>query len=201
MTHRRKLGSFSFHTAWGTPAFLFLAAVFLCGTAAGSLTGLRSAAVEGALVSELTDAVLTAGKTTLSNGLLFTSLFPAFLWPIAALLCGACRPHSLLLSALVAARGFLFAFAIASMLGALGLDGIVLSIVSCAAGSILTLPCLLLVATIAFQAALDRPARPGGYWYSLARYRGALLICFLISMFGGGIRIAAMLLAQHNWFP
>lgn len=197
MKHRKKLGSFSFHAVWGSPAFFFLTAVFLCGAAAGSLTGLRSAAVQGALVEELAAAVLAAGEIGAVGALVRDSLLPALLWPLAVLLCGAFRLHSLFLSAAVAVRGFLFSFAVGAMLGAKGTAGIALSGVSCAAGGLLTLPALLLIATMAFQAALERPARNGGYLYALGRYRGALLICAAFSVLGGGVRIAAMLLAAR----
>lgn len=197
MKHRKKLGSFSFRAVWGTPAFFFLTAVFLCGAAAGSLTGLRSASVQGALVEELAAVVLESGEIGAVGTLVRDSLLPALFWPLAMLLCGAFRLHSLFLSAAVAVRGFLFSFAVGAMLGAKGTAGIALSGVSCAAGGLLSLPALLLIATMAFQAALERPARNGGYLYALGRYRGALLACVVFSLLGGGIRIIAMLLAAQ----
>lgn len=200
MKHRKKLGSFSFRAVWGTPAFFFLTAVFLCGAAAGSLTGLRSAAVQGALVEQLAAAVLATGEGTAPGVLLRDSFLPALFWPLLVLLCGGFRLHSLFLSAAVAARGFLFAFAVGAMLGAQGTAGIALSAASCAAGGVLTLPSLLLTATIAFQAALERPVRAGGYLYALGRYRGALLAATALSVLGGGVRIAAMLLAARYGF-
>ena len=197
MKHRKRLGSFSFRAAWGTPAFYFLTAVFLCGAAAGSLTGLRSASVQGALVEELANAVLAAGEGTAWGVLLRDSLAPALFWPLVMLACGGFRLHSLFLSAAVATRGFLFAFAVGAMLGARGTAGIALSAASCAAGGVLTLPCLLLTAAIAFQAALERPTRSGGYLYALGRYRGALLTVLLLSLLGGGVRVLAMLLMHR----
>lgn len=199
MKRRKGLGSFSFREVWGTPAFLFLTAVFLCGAAAGSLTGLKSAVTEGALVDQLADSVLAMAEDGSVERLVAGSLLPAVGWPLLALLCGALRPNSLFLSAAVAARGFLFAFAVGAMLGARGTEGILLSAVSCAAGGVVTIPCLLLAATAAFQAAVERPVRPGGYLYALARYRGALAGAFALSLLGGGVRIAAMLLAQAYW--
>lgn len=195
MKHRKKLGSFSFRAVWGTPAFFFLTAVFLCGAAAGSLTGLRSASAQGALVEQLAAAVIEAGERTQLGTLLRDSLLPALLWPLLVLFCGSFRLHSLFLCAAVAARGFLFSFAVGAMLGLRETAGILLSAVSCAAGGVLTLPCLLLTAAMAFQAALERPARAGGYLYALGRYRGALLVSAGLSMLGGCVRVAAMLLA------
>ena len=195
MKHRKRLGSFSLRAVWGTPAFFFLTAVFLCGAAAGSLTGLRSAAAQGALVEELAAAVLRVGEAAAPGALVQDSLLPAVLWPLAVLLCGSFRLHSLFLSAAVAARGFLFAFSVGAMLGARGVAGIALSVVSCAAGGVLSLPALLLTAAMAFQAALERPARRGGYLYALGRYRGLLLVSLGMSVLGGGVRILAMVLA------
>ena len=195
MKHRKKLGSFSLRAVWGTPAFFFLTAVFLCGAAAGSLTGLRSASAQGTLVEQLADAVMVSGEGAALGALVRESLLPAILWPLAVLVCGGLRLHSLFLSAAVAARGFLFSFAVGAMLGVHGTAGITLSAASCAAGGVLTLPSLLMIAAAAFQAALERPARRGGYLYALGRYRGVLLFSTVLSAIGGVVRVAAMLLA------
>lgn len=195
MKHRKKLGSFSLRAVWGTPAFYFLTAVFLCGAAAGSLTGLRSATAQGTLVEQLADAVMGSGEVMALGTLVRDSLLPALLWPLAAVVCGGLRMHSLFLSAAVAVRGFLFSFAVGAMLGIKGTAGIALSAASCAAGGVLTLPSLLLVAAAAFQAALERPARRGGYLYALGRYRGVLAFSAALSLLGGMVRVAAMLLA------
>ena len=199
MKHRRKPGSFSFRAVWGTPAFLFLTAVFLCGAAAGSLTGLRSAAIEGKLVTELADSVLAIVDEKSLDRLLLSSFLPALGWPMAALLCGALRPHSLFLSALTAARGFLFAFAIGAMLGAWSTAGIARSALSCAVSGVCAIPALLAAATAAFQAASEQPARRAGYLYALGRYRGALAAAFTLSMLGGALRVIAILTAHRLW--
>lgn len=201
MKHRKKLGSFSLRAVWGTPAFFFVTAIFLCGAAAGSLTGLRSASAQGTLVEQLADAVTTAGETTAIGTLVRDSMLPALLWPLAVLVAGGLSMHSLFLSAVVAARGFLFAFAIGALLGIRGMEGIAISAASSAAGGVLMLPALLIIASAAFQAALERPVRRGGYFYALGRYRGVLLFSFALSILGGIVRVTAILLAvQYELF-
>ncbi len=197
MKYRRMSGTASLRVVWGTPAFYFLTAVFLCGAAAGSLTGLRSAQISGALVNDLADAVLAAGEGTALPGLVRDSIVPALVWPAAVLLCGALRGYSLWISALLAVRGFLFAFAVGVMLVARGTAGIALSAVSCASGGVLTLPALLLIATMSFSAALDRPARSGGYLYALGRFRTGLFFSLAASLLGGCVRILAVVCAAQ----
>ena len=88
-----------------TPSFVFLCSMFLCGAAAGGLTGLHAA--EGDCALELTALLRElpgqAGKSVLC----------AVLWlvlpPAAALL----RPAALWLSGIAAARGFVLALSLA----------------------------------------------------------------------------------------
>ena len=92
-----------------TPVFLFLCAMFLCGAAAGGLTGLRagegdSAAVLSGLLAELPAHVV---QSTLC----------ALIWVLLPLVCAFLRPRELLLSAVAAARGFVLAMTVAVSVG------------------------------------------------------------------------------------
>ena len=88
-----------------TPVFLFLCAMFLCGAAAGGLTGLRAGEGDGA-------AVLSGLLAELPAHVVQSTLC-ALIWVLLPLVCAFLRPRELLLSAVAAARGFVLAMTVA----------------------------------------------------------------------------------------
>ena len=90
-----------------TPVFLFLCAMFLCGAAAGGLTGLRAGEGDGA-------AVLSGLLAELPAHVVQSTLC-ALIWVMLPLVCAFLRPRELLLSAVAAARGFVLAMTVAVM--------------------------------------------------------------------------------------
>ncbi len=88
-----------------TPSFVFLCSMFLCGAAAGGLTGLRAA--EGDCALELT-ALLRA-----LPGQAGKSVLCALLWLVLPLAAALMRPATLWLSGIAAARGFVLALSLA----------------------------------------------------------------------------------------
>ena len=88
-----------------TPVFLFLCAMFLCGAAAGGLTGLRASEGDGA-------AVLSGLLAELPAHVVQSTLC-ALIWVLLPLVCAFLRPRELLLSAVAAARGFVLAMTVA----------------------------------------------------------------------------------------
>ena len=87
--------------------FLFLCAMFLCGAAAGGLTGLRAGEGDGA-------AVLSGLLAELPAHVVQSTLC-ALIWVLLPLVCAFLRPRELLLSAVAAARGFVLAMTVAVM--------------------------------------------------------------------------------------
>lgn len=81
-----------------TPSFVFLCSMFLCGAAAGGLTGLHAA--EGDCALELPGQ---AGKSVLC----------AVLWLVLPPAAALFRPAALWLSGIAAARGFVLALSLA----------------------------------------------------------------------------------------
>lgn len=77
-----------------TPVFLFLCAMFLCGAAAGGLTGLRAGEGDGA-------AVLSGLLAELPAHVVQSTLC-ALIWVLLPLVCAFLRPRELLLSAVAA---------------------------------------------------------------------------------------------------
>ena len=94
-----------------TPVFLFLCAMFLCGAAAGGLTGLRAGEGDGA-------AVLSGLLAELPAHVVQSTLC-ALIWVLLPLVCAFLRPRELLLSAVAAARGFVLAMTVAVSVSAL----------------------------------------------------------------------------------
>ena len=88
-----------------TPSFVFLCSMFLCGAAAGGLTGLHAA--EGDCALELTALLRElpgqAGKSVLC----------AVLWLVLPPAAALVRPAALWLSGIAAARGFVLALSLA----------------------------------------------------------------------------------------
>lgn len=191
-------GSFSVRMLFGTPVFVFLTALFTCGAIAGSFTGLLSVrqgtALFHNLAAELTASV--AGRNELIRGALYAAA-GALIWQFCALTAALLRPASLFIAAVVAARGFTLAFSASALLTALGEQGAWLSFGVSGASAIFTVPCLLLTAAAAFQAAQDAP--PGGYFYSLGRYRGSILFCMLCSCAACTLRVPAVWII-YQWF-
>ena len=173
MKRQKVLSFFSLRILWDTPHLVFLTAMLLCGALAGSCTGLRSGHSEGALLEQI--AVQMVEQARIGDGnvwmLLARTLAGALAWQGAAILCGMLRGHSLLLSGLCAARGFLLSFAAGAFLSTLQLRGLLLALITGGVSAVVTVPCLLLTASACFLAGQDAPNNRKGYWYALARFQ------------------------------
>lgn len=197
MKRQKVLSFFSLRTLWDTPHLVFLTAMLLCGALAGSCTGLRSGHSEGALLEQI--AVQMVEQARIGDGnvwmLLARTLAGALAWQGAAILCGMLRGHSLLLSGLCAARGFLLSFAAGAFLSTLQMRGLLLALITGGVSAVVTVPCLLLTATACFLAGQEAARNRKGYWYVLARFRSAILLCTLLACCGGILRIPMLFLA------
>lgn len=170
MKRQNVLSLFSISNLTQTPAFLFLTAVFLCGAVAGSLTG---------VISTSRGVELSVGFPAEPNAALL--LCSTLLWLAGALFAGLLPPGALFISAVVAARAFVLSFSVAALLGEPALGTIWLSLKTFGFQAIVTVPCLLVIASAAFCASLDQPrGMRFGYWYALGKYRPALLLCFAL---------------------
>ena len=121
--------------------FLFLCAMFLCGAAAGGLTGLRAGEGDGA-------AVLSGLLAELPAHVVQSTLC-ALIWVLLPLVCAFLRPRELLLSAVAAARGFVLAMTVAVSVG----EGNALIIGAAGVPAVLSVSALL-AATFALLAAV-----------------------------------------------
>lgn len=194
---KRKISFYSIGLIWGTPAFLFLIALFLCGVIAGGFTGLMGG-TQGS-VTRLANYLTAGANGELPlAGQIVGAACSTLLWIVLCLVAGALTPHSLFLAAVAAARGFTLSFAVAAVVGSLGLRGVWLSLVTTGLPSLITVPCLMLIAAAAYLAAIEAPhGKRGGYLYALGRYRGALTLCTLLSAAASLLRVAvAPLLLQ-----
>ena len=197
MKRQKVLSFFSLRILWDTPHLVFLTAMLLCGALAGSCTGLRSGHSEGALLEQI--AVQMVEQARIGDGnvwmLLARTLAGALAWQVAAILCGMLRGHSLLLSGLCAARGFLLSFAAGAFLSTLQLRGLLLALITGGVSAVVTVPCLLLTASACFLAGQDAPNNCKGYWYALARFRSAIALCTVLACCGAILRIPMLFLA------
>lgn len=190
---KRKINFFSIGMIWGTPVFLFLIALFLCGVIAGGFTGLMSG-TEGSVTRLAEYLAADAGGQTSFAIQAVGAVASALLWIGLCLLAGAMTPASLFLAAVVAARGFVLSFTIAAVVGTLGMHGVVVSLVTTGLPALVTVPCLLITAAAALLAALEMPhGKRGGYLYTLGRYRGALALCTCMSAVAAVLRAASAL--------
>lgn len=198
MKRQRGLSFFSLQMLWGTPHFLFLTMMLLCGALAGSFTGLRSGVSEGALLEQLAASMVAQAQDTSSvGGLLLRAAGAALGWEAAVLVAGMLRPHSLFLSAVCAARGFLIAFSAGALLSALQWKGLLLAVLTGGVSAVFTVPCLLMTASAAFLSGLEAPRGRGGYWYAMGRYRGGVLLCVALALVGGLLRVPMLFLAAQ----
>ena len=154
-----------------TPAFLFLCAMFLCGAAAGGLTGLRAAEGDGATALSAMLAALPAqiGK----------SVACALLWVVLPLLCALARPAALLLSAVAAARGFVLALTVAVAVGQA--EGL-LPLLAAGFPAVLGVSALLAACAMVWQGG-EASGR-----YSLRACRGPYALCLLLAAAGALLR-------------
>ncbi len=179
-----------FAPIWGSPALIFLTALFICGAVVGSFTGLLAAANGSVQIAQLADALaVQAGKAPDVMDAAFAAL-GAFGWQISVLLAGWTRPASLFLPLICAARGFTLSFSVSALLQALGIDGIWRSLASSGMAAVITVPCLLLTAAACFSAAQSAPrGQRGGYFYALGRYRSAVLGCTLAAVWAAVMQL------------
>ena len=122
-----------------TPVFLFLCAMFLCGAAAGGLTGLRAGEGDGA-------AVLSGLLAELPAHVVQSTLC-ALIWVLLPLVCAFLRPRELLLSAVAAARGFVLAMTVAVSVG----EGNALIIGAAGVPAVLSVSALLAACSMVWQ--------------------------------------------------
>ncbi len=156
-----------------TPVFLFLCAMFLCGAAAGGLTGLRAGEGDGAsLLSEmLAELPAHVGQSVLC----------ALIWAMLPLVCAFLRPRELLLSEVAAARGFVLAMTIA--VGAGEGTGSVLAAGAAGVPAVLSVSALLAACAMVWQggAASGR--------YSLRVCRMPYVLCILLAGLSALLRV------------
>lgn len=179
-----------FAPIWGSPALIFLTALFVCGAAAGSFTGLLAASNGSEQIVQLADALaVRAGRAPNGMDAVFAAL-GAFGWQVSVLLAGWMRPSSLLLSLVCTVRGFTLSFSVSTLLRALGMDGVWRSLAASGMAAVITVPCLLLTAAACFSAAQSAPrGQRGGYFYALGRYRGAVLGCTLAAVWAAVMQL------------
>lgn len=197
---RQKVLSFSaLKILWDTPHLVFLTAMLLCGALAGSCTGLRSGHSEGALLEQIAQQMIAQAQV--GDGALWElcgkALLSALGWQAAAVLCGMLRGHSLLLSGLCAARGFLLSFAAGAFFSTLQMQGLLLALVTGGPSTVIQVPCLLLTAAACFLAGQEASCSRKGYWYALTRFRGAVLLCTLLACAGALVRVPMLFLAAQ----
>ena len=160
-----------------TPVFLFLCAMFLCGAAAGGLTGLYAGEGDGAVVLSAMLAELPAH--------LMQSVLCALVWVTLPLVCAFLRPTELLLSAVAAARGFVLAMTVAVSIG----DGTGI-LTAGAAG----LPAVLSVSALLAACAMVWQSGEASGRYSLRTCRVPYLLCGTMAVVSALLRagIAAL---------
>ena len=148
-----------------TPVFLFLCAMFLCGAAAGGLTGLRAGEGDGA-------AVLSAHVVQ--------STLCALIWVLLPLVCAFLRPRELLLSAVAAARGFVLAMTVAVSVG----EGNALIIGAAGVPAVLSVSALLAACSMVWQGG-EATGR-----YSLRTCRMPYFLCITLAVLSALLRAA-----------
>ena len=134
-----------------TPVFLFLCAMFLCGAAAGGLTGLRAGEGDGA-------AVLSGLLAELPAHVVQSTLC-ALIWVLLPLVCAFLRPRELLLSAVAAARGFVLAMTVAVSVG----EGNALIIGAAGVPAVLSVSALLAACSMVFASNVQDAVFPVCY--------------------------------------
>ena len=161
-----------------TPVFLFLCAMFLCGAAAGGLTGLRAGAGDGAVL-------LSSMLAELPSHLL-QSVLCALIWVLLPLICAFLRPTELLLSAVIAARGFVLAMTIA-----VGIGEDTNAVLAAGAAGI---PAVLSVSALLAACAMVWQGGEASGRYSLRTCRIPYLLCMTLAVLSALLRagIAAL---------
>ena len=151
-----------------TPVFLFLCAMFLCGAAAGGLTGLRAGEGDGA-------AVLSGLLAELPAHVVQSTLC-ALIWVLLPLVCA----RELLLSAVAAARGFVLAMTVAVSVG----EGDALIIGAAGVPAVLSVSALLAACSMVWQGG-EATGR-----YSLRTCRMPYFLCITLAVLSALLRAA-----------
>lgn len=186
---QKKRGGLQLGRLYGSPHFVFLIVLLLCGGLAGSLTGIRAAQQEQATALWQLTLPENMGWLTVC------SVLSALAWQCAVLLAGWMRISTLFVGAVVATRGFSLAFAQGALLQQQGWHGVLFAFCTSGASALVCLPCLLLTGAAVLQASqLCTVGR--GYLYTLGRDRGILLWCMGMSVAGGLLRLPAVWLLR-----
>lgn len=162
----------------GTPTFVFLCGMLLCGAIAGGMTGLYAQAGE--------NAVRLASLTDILPEQVAYCLLYALGWLVLPLICGVLPSTALLLSGVVAARGYTLGLtaAVSLMRG----DGLLLSLGMCGIPALLNIPALLAACTMVWQ------NKQGAERLRWASCRVAYLCCIGLSLLSGVLRIVMAVL-------
>ena len=140
-------------------ALLVMAAAFLAGAAAGCLAALRL--VPGDTLLEYMSAYVgqLAGNFHADWA---RALFDAFAYPCAVFLLGFTPLGVALIPAAVIVRGFFLGFSVAVYVRMYGAPGLLFAAGSLGLTSLVTLPCLFLLATFGFDSARRLLSASGG---------------------------------------
>ena len=161
----------------GSPDFVFCAAMLLCGILAGLFTGMHIPQNEQAYMNTLAELLnRDMGEMTVQQAVLCGGGIAA--WGIAVLVVGCGRGRALWIAIIVAARGFLLAFAASAAVIQYGTTGIWLSLVTTGVPALAALPALLLLGAVSMEA--GRRSGSNGYWAALGYRKEVLAACVLL---------------------
>lgn len=147
----------------GTPALVVTAAFFALGGIVGGLLAFQALGDGADAMSAYLEQFLTVAQTGgMEVPLLPELLWRGLRWPAAALLFGFSALGLVGLPVLVSARGFFFAFSVASFARAYGRSGLMVSFLLLGIPGVVAIPAFLLLATQSFSAAWAMAARASG---------------------------------------
>ncbi len=178
------------------PGLVILAALFLCGAVAGTITaaGIRGDA-RGTLFSFLDGylALMKSGPSAAAR--LGRAFLNAFQYHIVVFLAGFTALGVFLVPLVIAARGFFLSFALTAFVYAYGGQGLFLALGALGIQALLSLPCLFFLSFQSFgtaarlwalsagKAKSDKPLFGLPYWSRFGATAAVLALCALYEAF------------------
>ena len=165
------------------PGLIICGALFLCGCVAGSFSA-GFVSDGGVLTGFFAEYLRLAQDGTFSNPTLTASLANTLRYPLLVFAMGLSIPGLIAIPALSALRGYTLAFSAAVIVRLYGGGGVILALSIFGLTTIITVPCFLILASLAFRGSclltlsVVRPSLRSGECPYDMRFFICCLVCF-----------------------
>lgn len=177
---------------YSTPIFFLMTIIFISGIIIGGFTGIMSS--QNDAINQLA-TFITDGQIV-ESGLIFlfvNTFISIIAWYFLCFIAGMFVPPSFFIGLIILIRGFSFSLAISSMVSSLGVSGIILSLQTTGIVSLLSIPCTIIMATVAYKSTTEGTKR--NYINAFLSYKNAILFCILCAVVTSILRLIIMFIS------